>query len=304
MKRANTWTPEEEAWLRGSYPTLHMDELEREHAEQFPDAPVRTRKAINSRAKVYRLHKAEGFVRNPPRMWTPERDAWFREFVPGHTEREISAEHERIYGFPLTEGQIGNHKAALGIRSGTHGGWFEKGHEPANKGKTWDEFMSPEGQEASRRTCFKKGNMPHNAEGKPVGIERVNADGYVEVKVAERKADPRSAHDNWRPKHHMVYEQAYGSIPRGCNIMFADKDKRNFDPSNLVAVPRGIWSVISRKGLKYWDAESLNACIAVARLDMARARAELRPRACRRCGSEFAPRFKAQRTYDACLGRG
>lgn len=42
----------------------------------------------------------------------------------------------------------------------------------------------------------------------------------------------------------------------------------------------------------------------VAEVDMARARAELRPRACRRCGAEFAPRFKGQRTCDACLGRG
>lgn len=299
MARANSWTPAEEAWLRGSYPTLHMDELEREHAELFPDAPVRTRKALNSRAKKLGLLKADGFVRNPKTMWTPEKDAWFRAFVPGHSESEISAEHERLFGTPLTEGQIGNRKTKLGVKSGTVGGRFEKGCAGG--------FSSEEHRrrfmEAGKRTRFKKGNMPHNAVGKPVGIERVNADGYVEVKVAERKLDPRSAHDNWRPKHHIVYEQAHGEVPPGCNIVFADKDKRNFDPSNLVAVPRGVWSVISRKGLKYWDAESLRACMLVAQVDMARSRAERSPRACKRCGAEFAPRFKAQRTCDACLGR-
>lgn len=30
---------------------------------------------------------------------------------------------------------------------------------------------------------------------------------------------------------------------------------------------------------------------------------ECRPRECRRCGAEFAPRYARQRTCDACLGR-
>ena len=299
MARANLWTPAEEAWLCEVYPTHSNAEIAEMHAERFPDRPRRTVKAINSRAKVYRLHKADDFVRNPKTMWTPERDAWFRAFVPGHTEREISAEHERIYGFPLTEGQIGNHKAVLGIRSGTHGGRFKKG----NAGGFSSEEHRRRFLEAGKRTRFKKGSISGSALKRrhPVGYERVDRDGYVQVKVSDGLQS--SPNCNFRFKHHVVYEQHNGPIPPGCNIVFADHDKRNFDPSNLVAVPRGVWSVISHKGLRYWDAESLRACMAVAQVDMARSRAELRPRACKRCGSEFAPRFRNQRTCDACLGR-
>ena len=129
MTRPNSWTPEEEAWLRGAYPHVHNAELARLHAEMFPDRPRRTAKAINSRAKVWKLRKAEDFVRCPPTFWTPEKDEWFRSFVPGHHEAEISAEHERVYGTPLTASQIGNRKAKLGVKSGTDGGQFRRGRQ-------------------------------------------------------------------------------------------------------------------------------------------------------------------------------
>ena len=303
--RAGGWTPEEEAWLREVYPDHHNAEIAEMHSEAFPDLPERTAKAVNSRAKVLRLRKADGFQRNPPTFWTPGKVEWFRSFVPGHHEAEISAEHERLYGTPLTDSQIGNAKVRFGVKSGTDGGRFRRGMEPANKGRTWDEMgISPEAQARSRATCFKKGNMPHNGH-QPIGTERVNAgDGYVYVKVAERKTDPRSAHDNWRPKHHIAYERAHGPIPDGCNVVFADHDKRNFDPGNLVAVPRDLWGVMSRKGMQYADRESLETCMAIARLDRMRSEAERAPRECGLCGREFVPRYPLQRTCDACLEAG
>lgn len=234
--------------------------------------------------------------------WTPERIAWFRAYVPGHTEPEISAEHERVFGTPLSEAQIGNAKTKLGVKSGTHGGRFEKGIAPFNKGKKWDEYVSPEGQERSRATCFKKGEVHGYAAQReqPVGTERVNRDGYVEVKVAEGLQERPNS--NFRLKHRLVYEQAYGSIPRGCNVVFADGDRRNFDPGNLVAVPRSLWSIICRRHIDFWDAESLQVAMNVARLDRATYEARCRPRLCMRCGAEFAARYPHQRTCDACLG--
>lgn len=156
---------------------------------------------------------------------------------------------------------------------------------------------------AMSRGQFKPGHLPHNA-SQPIGTERVDIkDGYVYVKVAERKIDPRSAHDNWKPKHHLVYEQAHGAIPEGCNVVFADRDKRNFDPANLVAVPRKLWSTITRSKLAYHDADSLRAAMGVARLDQAVHDARRQPRPCKRCGAEFKPRYVHQATCDACLGR-
>ena len=298
MSRA--YTPAEEAWLRERYPTLHPAELMAEHDGLFPDSP-RTYKALLTRAKRLGVRKAEGYQRNPPRMWPPEKVAWFCAFVPGHSESEISAEHERMFGTPLSEAQIGNAKAKLGVRSGTHGGRFEKGHTPHNKGKTWADYGAPEGHARSRETCFRAGNLSGYAaqHEQPVGAERVNRDGYVEVKVAE---DPQAKpNKNFRMKHHVVYEQAHGPIPDGCNIVFADRDRRNFDPANLVAVPRKLWSTIAKRKLAYHDADSLRAAMAVAELDQAAHAARCAPRACRRCGAEFEPRYPHQRTCDACL---
>lgn len=307
MTRASSWTPEEEAWLAETYPHHGSAEIAEMHASRFPDGPRRTAKAINSRAKVLKLYKAPGFQRNPPRMWTPERVEWFRSFVPGHTESEISAEHERIYGFPLTEGQIGNAKTKLGVKSGTYGGRFQKG----NAGGFRSEAHKKAFLEAGKSTRFKKGEV-HVAPSRrrQVGYERTDKDGITWVKVRDSKVDGVQRHgegfrhnENYRMKHHIVYEEAHGAIPEGCNIVFADRDHSNFDPGNLVAVPRSLWSVISQKHLEYWDAESLRTCMNVARLYKARRKAQCRPRQCKRCGETFEPRYPHQRTCDGCLGR-
>lgn len=309
MARANSWTPEEEAWLREVYPHHFNDEIAEMHASRFPDRPRRTANAINSRAKVYGLHKADDFVRNPPKFWTPEKDEWFRSFVPGHHESEISAEHERLYGTPLTAAQIGNRKCKLGVRSGTQGGVFRRGVPPWNKGRTWDELgIPPESRARCAATQFKAGEV-HVAPSRrrEVGYERVGKDGYVMVKVRYSEVDgiqrnePGHHNENYRFKHHIVYEQAHGPIPDGCNVVFADRDNRNFDPDNLVAVPRGLWAVIRHGGYAYHDRASLEAAMLAARLDRARYALECRERTCRSCGAGFKPRYAHQRTCDGCL---
>lgn len=309
MTRRNSWTAEEEAWLREAYPHVHNAELARMHAEMFPDRPRRTAKAINSRAKVWKLHKADDFVRKPPTFWTPEKDEWFRSFVPGHHEAEISAEHERVYGTPLTPSQIGNRKAKLGVQSGTDGWQFRRGQTAWNKGMSWDEQgRSAESRARSLATCFKPGEV-HVAPSREreVGFERVDDDGFTWVKVRDSRVDglqrqePGRHNENYRLKHHIVYERAHGPIPEGCNVVFADRDKTNFDPENLVAVPRRLWTIIQRR-LDYWDADSLRTAMLVAELDSARHAAQCRPRACRKCGETFDPRYAHQRTCDACLG--
>lgn len=231
-------------------------------------------------------------------MWTDEERGYLAEVAPGRTHEQICAMMTERFGDHFGGKRISAALKRYGIQTGLSGK-FQKGCAGG--------FVSDEHRrnfiEKGRATRYKPGNIPHNAK-QPVGTERIDAkDGYVWVKIAERKTDPRSAHDNWKPKHHLAYEQAYGPIPEGCNVVFADHDKRNFDPANLVAVPRGIWAVISHKEMDYWDAESLRTCMLLAEVDRARYALELHPRACRRCGSEFAPRFRNQRTCDACLGR-
>lgn len=305
------WTPEQDAYLHEIYPDLPNDEVARLLDERFGTS--RTRGSVKNRAIHLKVRKSPDFVKPQPRkFWTAEKEAWFREFVPGHHEAEISAEHERLYGTPLTPNQIGNAKVNFGVKSGTVGGQMRKGNIPWNKGKTWDELGIPEESRARcAATQFKPGEVHLAADrDHPVGYERVDSrDGYIHVKVRDSRVDglqrqePGNFNENWRPKHHVVYEQAHGPIPEGCNIVFADHDKRNFDPENLVAVPRALWGTIRKMGLPFSDRETLELCMKVAQLDQARYAAHCAPRECKACGATFKPRQPRQRRCDMCLGR-
>ena len=301
MPRANSYAPAEDEWLAGVFPTCRDSELPAMHAEAFPGGWPRTESALKNRAHKLGLHKA---WKQPSSFWTPERCEWFSSYVPGHTESEISAEHERLFGTPLTEGQIGGAKTKLGVKSGTHGGRFFKGQAPWNAGKSWSEWMPPESAERSRATQFKRGEVHGFAamHDSPIGTERVSKDGYIQVRVGRGIQDKPNS--NFRFKHHIVWEEANGrKVEKGMKIVFADGDKLNFDPDNLVAVDNGTWCHLKHQGYEYSDRETLLLAVKIAELDRARYRVEMRSRDCKVCGGKFAPRFKNQRTCDECLGR-
>ena len=293
-------TAEEAAWLAERYPTTPnaelLDAFEREFGWSM------------TRASLASWASDAGLRKSAPRVdWEghPEYDEFLRGIIPGRVEREIAAAFEAEFGIRLTRAQVKNAKARLGVRSGTHGGCFGPGHVPANKGRTWDEMGVPEeSRERMRAGQFRPGNLPRNARDLPVGSERVNRDGYVEVKVAERPSGRGPAHDNWRPKAHLVWEGANGRALRpGEVVVFADGDRSNLDPANLVAMTRAEHNVIVRHGISYADRGTCETAIRIARVKMAASRASMRPRRCARCGREFSPRFARQRTCDACLGR-
>ena len=81
---------------------------------------------------------------------------------------------------------------------------FQNGSVPLNKGKK----VSPEIYAKMQPTMFKKGQTPVNH--RDVGSERVNVDGYLEIKVAEP--------NRWRLKHRVIWEQVNGAIPKGFNV--------------------------------------------------------------------------------------
>jgi hypothetical protein len=307
MERVNSWTAEEEAWLRSAYADSFNSDLAEMHAELFPDRPRRSAKAINSRAKVYGLHKREGFDRAEKAKeacrvtWPPERVEWLRAYAPGHNIYEIMDEFERLYGFRLTKCSMKNAKQRYGAYSGTNVGQFQKGMVPHNKGKTWDEQgIAGQARENMRKNHFKKGNIPQNAQDKPIGYERVDREGYTLVKVAERPSSP-DVNDNFVLKQRLIWEAANGPVPPDHHIAFADRDKSNFDLDNLVCVPKALWSVIQRSGWAYHDRASLEACITMARLRRETYKLKCHPRRCKKCGTVFQPRHPNHRTCDACL---
>lgn len=139
------------------------------------------------------------------------------------------------------------------------------------------------------------GRGPFGKVMRPVGSEYVGKDGVVMVKVAEWPSKPGSK-DNWRPKQRVVWERANGrELRRDEMVLFADHDGRNFDPGNLVAVPRRY--IGAMRGLAAWsDAETCRAALAAAMVEVAANDAQSRCAECARCGRTFA--------YDHSLYRG
>lgn len=101
---------------------------------------------------------------------------------------------------------------------------FAKGHSPANKGKK----MAPETYAKVSRTMFAKGHTPKNH--RDVGSERINKDGYIEVKVAEP--------NKWKAKHRVIWEEANGPVEKGYNVQFKDGNPQNVTLENLYLISR------------------------------------------------------------------
>ena len=265
------WAPEEDALLRELYPTMGNREVARLVSEAC--GTRRTKDGVCVRARLLGLSKDQerGYRKpQPRRLWDEERAAWLRAFAPGHSQEEIAAEHERVFGWRLTMAQVKNGKVALGVKSGTTGGQFQKGLTPFNKGRHWDEYLSPEKQERARGTTYKAGHRPHN-QGELLD-ERFDArDGYWQVKV-----DPRNAPNStrlWISRARFRWMQANGrDWPEGHKALHVDGDKENDDPENIVPVPNDLWPLVmgaAGKRTEYFDRESAEVAITSARITRA-----------------------------------
>lgn len=63
----------------------------------------------------------------------------------------------------------------------------------------------------------------------PVGSERVSQNGYTYVKTK----------DGWVLKHWIIAEEKYSrKVDRDVTVRFADEDRTNFDPDNIVLTPK------------------------------------------------------------------
>jgi hypothetical protein len=123
---------------------------------------------------------------------------------------------------------INNHK----LRNGRDGR-FRPGLIPHNKGRQG--YCAP----GSEKGWFRPGNRPHA--WCPVGTEKTDADGYLKVKVR----NPRT----WKMKHVLIWEKAYGKVPGGHVVIFADGNKLNMRLDNLLMVSRAELAVMNRRGL-------------------------------------------------------
>lgn len=188
--------------------------------------------------------------------YTYEEREFLKDFIPGHYMKEIAEEFNKRFENPITVEQVKyymyNNKMPNGLK-----GCFPKGNVPHNKGA---KGICAKGCE---KTWFEKGHLPHNT--KPIGYERITRDGYIEVKVKMRPSRP-NCNDNFVAKHRLIWEEAHGSIPKGCKLMFLDGNKQNVELSNLALVTNGEEAVVNRRGLKSNDPELTKVGIALAKV--------------------------------------
>lgn len=302
---ARVYTDEQHAWIREHFAAMTNAEL----AEAF-NAEFRTSLATKGKMVAYGknhgLHKEPGVKGRALRKYTDEQLGWLRGYIPGHHEQEIIDAYAGRYGERLTVSMVANLKTKLGIISGTVGGQFRRGHEPPNKGKTWDELgITQEKRERMLRTAFKPGQTPHNAYRALLDEKTDQYGTWVYVRPRNR----RYGADDWVSKQRFVWMQHYGrEWPEGCRAVFADRDSENFDPENIVPVPGEIYVIVTGgahgHALPWHDRETLEVAITHAKLIRKRRELELAPRECGCCGRTFEPYYPHQRTCRQCLDKG
>lgn len=163
------------------------------------------------------------------RYYTPEEINFIENNVSGRSYIELTVLFNNRFSPPITITQItgflSNHKLSNGRDQR-----FRPGFVPHNKGQTFRWGMSG---------WFTKGHMTANY--RPVGSERINSDGIIEVKID----NPRT----WKSKHAVIWEKLNGPIPKGHVVIFSDGNKRNFISNNLLLVSRAELVVMNKKGL-------------------------------------------------------
>lgn len=188
------------------------------------------------------------------RKYAPEHIEYIATNIRGRSFKELTDMFNKQFGMDLKVSTL----TSLADRHGLHNGrdtrlnkgyaptQFKKGHVPANKGMKGVGGWEP--------TQFKKGSKPWNY--KPVGTERVNGDGYVDIKIE----DP----NKWKGKHILIWETVNGPVPKGHVVIFGDRDNRNFEIDNLILVSRKQLVRLNQFGLIQNNAELTRTGVIIA----------------------------------------
>jgi len=185
----------------------------------------------------------------PDGLLSIEQSDFVLKHVKGLSNLELTNLVNETFTLMIKPGQMKTWKKNRSLSSGLKG---TEGISPPNKGT---KGMYNVG---GNQTSFKPGQRPLNY--KQVGYERVDRDGYTLVKVL----DDGPWHKRWRHKHKVVWEEIHGPIPKGHVLLFADQNKKNIDPDNLILIPQSKLSILNKKGLLHKDAASNRTGILIA----------------------------------------
>jgi hypothetical protein len=193
---------------------------------------------IGIKTICYKNGLQNGLLHRWQKKYTAEQIKYLESKVKGRKYKDLTELFNKKFGTSITRTGIMQQCWSNGLHNGLKIG-FQKGHIPHNKGKKkwW---------KGGEETQFKPGQLPPST--RPVGDERINVCGYIEVKYQQK---PGPVKNKWKSKHALIWEKTNGKIPKGHVVIFADGNKRNFDINNLLLVSRKELVVMNKKHLIY-----------------------------------------------------
>lgn len=167
------------------------------------------------------------------KRWTQAEDDYLRKIYPEMSNEEVAMWLHRSKRAVMAHAYIlGVHKSPEFAEKQFRKGQFRKGQTPHNKGKNRKYWASPEAEELMAKGQFKPGQVrddnPNGRKNKPIGHEKVYADGYVWIITEHGR----------KQKHRWVWEQVHGHIPPGYLVKFRDGNPLNCAIDNLYLVSR------------------------------------------------------------------
>ena len=87
----------------------------------------------------------------------------------------------------------------------------------------------------------------------------------VFIKVSNKGYTSDIGIGTWKRKHVFIWEQAYGKVPRGYNVVFLDGNKHNFQLDNLAIATVTEIRLLSEYKLWFNDIEATKTGLAVVR---------------------------------------
>lgn len=249
------YTEEHLAFLREGYKTLRRSELTAAFNEKFglskTTCSVKQALQMNGiRTDRKGLVKGERSV-----LFTPEQVGFIKEKYKIYSHKELTIEFNKTFQTEIKAKQIRSFVHNQGIQSGRNG-CFGEGHKPWNAGT--------KGLVKPNSGNFKKGQVPPNL--MPVGSERVNVYGYVEIKINVPNPYVPGQKTRWKQKHHVVWESVNGPVPKNHLVTFLDGNKENCDIENLELISRGVNAYINCNGYADLTGDLKKSVIALAKV--------------------------------------
>lgn len=184
----------------------------------------------------------------------------------GVSSKDMAVMVNEKFGTNFDQHRMNVFRARHHIKSGLPG-WYQRSHEPGNKGKKLEEYVGEERAAEIREklapTQFKKGHAPLNE--LPVGAISKTTDGYV----IRKKQMEGSQWERWEFMHRAIWEEHNGPVPPGMSVMFKDGNKENLSIDNLMLVTKGESAQLTRLGLRSEDPELTELGLNIVRLRLA-----------------------------------